>query len=171
MGHPGNMLLSVQDRLIEMGGAPPLGHVEAESGRERFRRCAGHGVLPGAEGRQQVPVPVKGQVSMHHGGDAHGFGPQFSCIRLQCFHGRPEARPGFLQGIGPDAVFQSALPGVVPGGHGAESPVHQGGFDAGGAQLHAQHRILPFHHANPPFSAVLNMFIVPAAYPVCKPQV
>ena len=70
MGRLAYVGFAVQNGLIEMGRAPALGNVEGKRLRQLCRRSGG-GVAPGAEGGEQVPVPVKGQIPVHHAGDPH----------------------------------------------------------------------------------------------------
>ena len=72
MGHLAYVGFAVQNGLIEMGRAPALGNVEGKRLRQLRRRRSGGGVAPGAERGEQVPVPVKGQIPVHHAGDPHG---------------------------------------------------------------------------------------------------
>ena len=134
MGDLAHVGLTVQNGLIQVGDAPPLGHVELEQLGELLRRVGGDGVLPGAEGHQQVPVLVKGQIAVHHAGDAGG-GQAFPVLQLAEY--LAQALPGVRQVIGPDAVVIGALPLKVPGLHGGKALVDDHALDAGGAQLHA----------------------------------
>ena len=72
MANPGHMGLAVQHRLIQVGNGPSLRNVKAEFLGQPGGSLGSDGILPGAEGHQQVPVFVKGQVAVHHGGHAHG---------------------------------------------------------------------------------------------------
>ena len=111
----GDMLLTIQNCLIQVCDAPSLGDIESEQLRQFLRGRAGNGVLPGSEGGQQLPVPVEGQVAMHHGADAHGL----HVFRiLNTGYGSPEPLPDRSQVIGPDSVRLGAGPGIVPGGKG-----------------------------------------------------
>ena len=134
VGDLADMGLAVQDGLIEVGDAPTLGHVELKELCELLRRIGGDGILPGAEGHQQVPVLVKGQVAVHHAGDAGG-GQTLPVLQLGEY--LTQAPPGIGQVIGPDAVIIGALPLKVPGLHGGKALVDDYAFDTGGAQLHA----------------------------------
>ena len=73
MGDLRNMLLTVQNRLIQVGNAPALGDIEAKEGRQFLRCLSGNSVLPGSERNQQIPVLVKSQIAVHHGGNAHSL--------------------------------------------------------------------------------------------------
>ena len=60
VGDPGNMGLTVQDSLIQMGNAPALRNVKAKEGGQFLRGLSRDGILPGAEGRKEIPVLVEG---------------------------------------------------------------------------------------------------------------
>ena len=131
-----HMGLLVQHRLIQVGDGPTLGNVEAKQLRQLPGGLGGDGVLPGAEGHQQVPVFVEGQVAVHHGGHAHRGNV------LPVLHtgdGGLQALPDLLQVIGPDAVHEVTFPGVVPGGHRVVALVDGNRLDPGRAQLKAQY--------------------------------
>jgi hypothetical protein len=66
------VIFTVQDRLVEMGDAPPMRDVVAEYVTQSFSGVAGVGVAPSTEGCQQFAVGVQGQVAVHHGRDAEG---------------------------------------------------------------------------------------------------
>ena len=141
---PGQVGFPVQDGLVEMGHAPPLGNVEAEGFGQGFGRPAGGGVAPGAEGHQQRPALVKGQVAVHHGRNAQAaHGGQRGAVAGA--HVGGQGGPGRLQPgpdggfrIGPDAVFQPVFPGIVPLGQRGVVGAHQHRLDAGGAELDAK---------------------------------
>ena len=75
MGDLRHMGFPVQHRLIQMGDGPALGDIEVKDLRQLPGGLGGDGILPGPEGHQQIPVLVKGQVAVHHGGDTHGGNP------------------------------------------------------------------------------------------------
>ena len=75
----------------------------------------GHGVAPGAERNQQVPVFVKGKVAVHHGGNTDAAHDR-KCCAVLCLHGGHQRRigglhtlPDFFQGVCPDAVLQAVF--------------------------------------------------------------
>ena len=144
-----DMRLTGADSMPEVRDRPALRDVEAEQLRQLRRLFARHGVLPGAEGREQIPVLVKGQIAVHHGRDAH-------CIHGDLAEGaqcRAKAAPGLLEVIGPDAVAEVALPGVVAGGDRAEGLVDQDGLDTGRAEFDTKrmsHIMSPFEPAFSP---------------------
>ena len=127
------------------------GDVKAEQPGQLLRGLAGDGVAPGAELRQLIAVLVKGQVAVHHGGNAHGphrgqrDAELVLHVPIQIGVAGLEAGVDILHGVGPDSVFQPILPVVAAGGHGDVVFVQQHRFDAGGAQLNAQNRVFPFH--------------------------
>ena len=147
----GNVRLVVQNGLIQVGDGPPLGDVEAEGLGQLGSGVGGNGILPGAEGHQQIPVFVKGKVAVHHGGNAHGG------YRFPVFHagnGGLQALPDLVQRVGPDAVHKGAFPSVIAGGNGIVLCVDGNSLDTGGAQLEAQnsfihHEILPHSYQIP----------------------
>ena len=55
-----------------MGDRPALGDIEGKERGELFGGLAGNGVAPGAKFRELFPVPIKGQVTVHHRGHADG---------------------------------------------------------------------------------------------------
>ena len=137
------MLFPVQDGLVQMGHAPPLGNVVTEQLGEFLGRRAGNIVAPGAEGGQQLPLPVKGHIAVHHTADAQG---------RQLFQGHPvflldplgqvsitalKPLPHLRQAVGPDAIHQMVFPVKAALGQDLPFPVDQHRLDAGGAQLDA----------------------------------
>ncbi|MPN43106.1 hypothetical protein SDC9_190665 [bioreactor metagenome] len=124
IGKAGNMLLSVENRLLQMGNAPALGNVELKQLRQLRRGLSGGGILPGAEGREQFPRLVEREVAVHHGGKAHtaNGGQRYAVlpphILRQIPITVPQAAPYFLQRIGPATVFIGAFPVVAAGGDG-----------------------------------------------------
>ena len=73
MGDPGNVFFPIQNRLIQMGNAPPLGDIETKQSGQFRRGLSCDRILPGAEGNKEIPVLVKGQIAVHHGGDTHSL--------------------------------------------------------------------------------------------------
>ena len=72
MGDLRHMGFPVQHRLIQMSDGPALGDIEVKGLRQLSGGLGGDGILPGPEGHQQIPVLVKDQIAVHHGGDTHG---------------------------------------------------------------------------------------------------
>jgi hypothetical protein len=64
---PSDMILTVQDRLIEMGDALSMGDVVPELGTQTLGGLAGVGVALGPKRRQQLAVGVEGKIAVHHG--------------------------------------------------------------------------------------------------------
>ena len=147
---PGQVLLPVENGLIQMGHAPPLGNVEAQERGQLLGRRTGDGVAPGAEGHQQVPRPVKGQVAVHHGGDAdaaHGGQRQAEFalhIGGQRRIGGLQPVENFLLRIGPDPVIQLVLPGKIPLGQRGEIRPDEHRLDAGGAKFQPEGAFFKF---------------------------
>ena len=132
---------AVQYSLIQMRNGPTLRDVEAEFRRKLLGCLAGHGVLPGAERSQQVPVLVEGQIAVHHAGNAHGRNGagQFAEVA----NGGAQAGLHILHMIRPDAVFQTAFPCVITAFDNAVLAVDQDGLDARGTELNS--KIILFH--------------------------
>ena len=123
----------IQDGLIQMRHRPALRDIEAKGLREPVRRLAGHGVLPRAERGKQVPVLIKGQIAVHHTGNAHrgNFARQFAEVPERGL----QAGLHLVHVICPDAVFKSALPRMIPSLYDLPFAVQQNGLDAGRAEL------------------------------------
>ena len=151
VGEPGQVVLLFQHGLVQMGDAPALGDVEIKQRRQLLRRFAGHGVAPGAEFRQRLPILVEGQIAVHHGADAHGpHGGEgraefFLHVALEVRKAMPHAVLYVFHGVGPHAVQQAVFPFVAAGGDGDVLFIQQHRLDAGGAQLQAQNRFFQIH--------------------------
>ena len=141
MADLGDVGLVIQNGLIQVGNGPPLGDVKAEALRQLSGSVGGNGILPGAEGHQQIPVFVKGKVAVHHGGNAHGG---YGVPIFHAGNGGFQALPDLIQRVSPDAVYEGAFPGVIAGGNGVMLGVDGNGLDAGGAQLKTQNSFI--HH-------------------------
>ena len=144
MGNLGNVGFLVQNGLVKVGDGPPLGDIEAEQGCQFRRRLPRDGVLPGSEGRQQVPILVESKVAVHHGRNTHGA---YILPTLHPGQGGLQALPHLVQAIRPDAVFVAGRPDVVPGGHRGMLSIDGHRLDAGGAQFDAKAKF--FHGAQP----------------------
>ena len=134
MGNFRDKGLPIQYCLIQVGNRPALGNIKAKAGRELFRRFRRHGILPGAERGQKLPVPVERQQAVHHGADAHDGN---AVPIFDTGNGRFQAGPGILQGVSPDAVFKRTFPGIIPGGNRREGFVDGYRLDTGGAQFNS----------------------------------
>ena len=132
---------AVQNGLIQMRNGPALWDVEAEFCRKLLGGLAGHGVLPGAERCQQVPVLVEGQIAVHHAGNAHGRNSSRQLAEVA--DGGAQAILHILHVIRPDAVFQTAFPCVVTALDDAVLAVDQDGLDARGTEFNS--KIILFH--------------------------
>ena len=144
-GELGQMRFAVQDGLVQVRNAPALGNVKAQQRGQLFGCGTGHGVAPGAEFAELAAVFVKGQVAMHHGGNAKA-GELGELRAVLCFYVRFErgvgilnAAPDVVHMIGPNAVFKAVFPGVVAGGDGRVVRADEDSLDTGGAKLDAQH--------------------------------
>ena len=142
-----NVRLLVENRLIKVGHAPPLGDVEMEQFRQRRRCLPGDGVLPGPEGNQQVPILVKGQIAVHHGGHTDG-GDALSVFNAG--KDRFQTCPDLIQTVGPDSIFIAGGPDVVPGGDRAVILIDGQRLDPGGAKFDPKACI--FHIYVPPLT-------------------
>ena len=127
---------AVQDGLIQVRGGPALRDVEAEGLGQLVRGLAGHGVLPGAEGREQVPVFIKGQIAVHHAGDAHrgDLARQLAEVADR----RAQALLHVFHVVRPHAVFQTAFPGIVAAFYDRMLLVKQHCFDPCRAEFDAE---------------------------------
>ena len=117
-----------------MGNAPALGNVEVEQFRELRGGLGSDGILPGAEGSKQIPFLVKGQIAVHHTGNAHG------CDTFPVFNagqGRFQPCPNLIQVISPDSVFVSAGPGIITARYGIVFFINGNRLDSCGAKLDA----------------------------------
>ena len=139
-----HMVLAVEHRLIQVGDAPTLGDVILQKFGQPVGGRAGDSVAPGAEGGQLTAPGVKGQVAVHHAGDAHRphSGKRHAVAGLhvggQGGKGRLHPRPNVLQTVSPNAVFQPVFPGMIPAGDGRVIRANQHRLDAGGTQFDAQ---------------------------------
>ena len=146
-----HMLFAVQGGLIQVRDRPALRNIEAEFSAQRLGGLAGHGVLPCPERRQQVPVLIKGEIAVHHAGDAHGgnltrqLAEILNCGAKACLH--------LVHVVCPDAVFQTAFPGIVAALYDLVRFVEQNGLDAGRAELNAEKIV--FHACTSVFIFVL----------------
>ena len=140
-----HMLFAVQHRLIQVGDGPALGNIEAQQLSQLGSGGTGHGVAPGAEFTDLLAILVKGQVAVHHRRHAEGSDlGQFHIVlglhvRRHVGISVLNAGPHIVQVVGPHAVLQAVLPGVIAGSDGGVVFADQHSLDAGGAQLNAQH--------------------------------
>ena len=140
----GQMLFFVQHSLVQVGNAPALGDVEAERRSQLLGRCAGDGVAPGAERHQQFAVGIKGQVAVHHGGNANAAHlGQGAAVFLLYIGGKGgvstlQALPDLFQWVGPDAVVQLVFPGIIPLCQRGMLRADQHCLDAGRAEFDAE---------------------------------
>ena len=111
-----DMRFLVQYGLVEVGNAPALGNAELKQVREFLRGLPGHGVAPGAEGREQMVVLVEREVAVHHPTEADGAnGLERDAVLLMDFGVEPaiaflQACPNIFEVIGPHAVFVAVFP-------------------------------------------------------------
>ena len=119
MGHLAYVGFAVQNGLIEMGRAPALGNVEGKRLRQLRRRRSGGGVAPGAEGGEQVPVPVKGQIPVHRRpGRPAGLSPQPPVPPAAAPHRGGGRRRPDRRGSGPSGGTPAPRHSVLPPGGG-----------------------------------------------------
>ena len=115
------MGLFFEHRLIKMRDAPSLRDVEAKEPGELFGGLSRDGVAPGAEGDEQLSVFVKGQIAVHHRGDAQRahMGQRLAKLFLHVFFqisvAALQALVNLLERIGPDAVREAVFPAVAAG--------------------------------------------------------
>ena len=115
---------AVQHRLIQVRDAPSLRNVEAKKPGQLLRGARGSGIAPGAEGRQQLALFVKGKIAVHHRGNAHRAQLGQLCaillfhIMLEVADRGLHARPDLVQAVGPIAALIAVFPAVAAGGNG-----------------------------------------------------
>ena len=160
-----HMLFAVEHGLIQVRNAPALGNVEAQQLSQFSCSRAGHGVAPGAETCQLLAVLIKGQIAMHHGGHAKAgqlgqLGAKLGLhVLLQVGISILYAGPGFLQGVGPHAVHQRILPGVVAGCDRRMIFANQHSLDTGRAQFNTQDRLAAQNEIFHRFIHLLYLFL------------
>ena len=140
---------AVQDGLIQVRGGPALRDVEAEGLGQLVRGLAGHGVLPGAEGCEQVPVLIKGQIAVHHAGNAHGR--DLARQLAEILDGRAQALLHVFHVVRPHAVFQTAFPGIVAAFYDRMLLVKQHCLDARRAEFDAEKILFHTCHLKNPY--------------------
>ena len=143
-GDARRMLLGVEDRLVQVRDRPAQRNVEAEETGELIGRTPRVGVAPRAERREQVVVGVKGEVAVHHRGDADraisrgGGVVPLAHVSDQGGVGTLQAGDDLVKGVGPQAALQMVLPPVAAGGEHLVVGADQDGLDAGRAELDAE---------------------------------
>ena len=136
--------LARADRLVEVGDGPAKGDVDAEELGQLGRGLGGVGVAPGAELGELAPFRVEGQVAVHHPGDADGaVGGRREPVLVahvvdQRRVGAAQPRADLVEGVGPQAVVEVALPAVRARGEDLVVRSDQNGFDAGGAEFDSE---------------------------------
>lgn len=145
------MRFPVQHGLIQVGNTPALGNIEAKQGSQLFRGLFRHGISPGPELRQLVSLCVKGQIAVHHTGNANGphlpdgLAEALLNLPLQVRVTGPESLIDLVHGIGPDPIDQLVFPGKAAGSQRPEISVHQHCLDSGRTQFNTEDRILQLH--------------------------
>jgi len=145
-GDPADMCLFVQNGLTQMGDAPSLRNVEPEQCGKLLRRRSRARILPGAERRQQISVPVERKIAVHHGGNAQASDrPQFGPVLLpnvlrEVPEAVPQAVPGPGKVVGPVPVFVGVDPVVAAGRSHFKILGNQHRLDLRRAKLDAQFR-------------------------------
>ena len=143
-GDARRMLLGVEDRLVQVRDRPAQRDIEAEETGELVGRTPRVGVAPRAERREQVVVGVKGEVAVHHRGDADGaVGGGGDVVALahvshQGGVGALQAGDDLVKGVRPQAALQMVLPPVAAGGKHLMVGADQDGLNAGRAKLDAK---------------------------------
>ena len=116
---PTDVVLTVQNRLEQVGDAPAVGDVVAERLAQLLGGLAGVGVPPRAERRQQRIVGVEREVAVHHGGHAerpHRGQLDAVAIAYVLSEGGVallKAGPDRLQRVRPQTVHELVLPVVA----------------------------------------------------------
>ena len=147
ISHLADVLLLVEHGLVEVGDGPAFRNVVLEEFRELLMSFGCVGVLPSAEWDKQLAVLVKGEVAVHHGGEADvPHMGQF--LAVSGFHVAGhlgvcglQARPDLLLGVAPQAVFQMAGPAVIAGGDGVVFVIDKHRLDSGRSEFDAQARL------------------------------
>ena len=144
-----DMVFSVQNRLIQVRDRPALRNIEAEFSAQRLGGLAGHGILPGAERCQQIPVLIKGQIAVHHAGDAHrgDLARQLAEVADR----RAQALLHVFHVVRPHAVFQTAFPGIVAAFYDRMLLVKQHCFDPCRAEFDAEKILFHTCHLKNPY--------------------
>ena len=144
MGDLGHVLFAVQDSLIKVSNAPPLGYIEPESFGKLRRRLLGNGVSPCPERNEKLILLVERHIAVHHSGDTHcavGFGDNavllFYIFSKSCITVLQSA--GYiLKGVRPHSVFVAVLPFVAACRYRHKSIVCQHCLYSGGTKFDSE---------------------------------
>lgn len=128
------MLLAVKQCLIKKSDTPPLRNIEVKSRCQLLRRLRSDGVLPCTERYQQISVPVKRNVSVHHAGNANRI-KVFAAERCK---GGFQTFPHLVDRICPYSIDILALPCITAFTYEGKSFVYLDGLYAGRAQFYAE---------------------------------
>jgi hypothetical protein len=144
VGQPADVLLTVEDRLVQVGDAPPVRDVVPELRAQPLGRRAGVGVAPRAERREQLVAGVEGQVAVHHRGHAQrAHGGELDAVPLVDVRGQRRVAllqpgPDGLEGVRPHPVHELVLPVVAADRQRLVVRSDQHRFDPGRAELDPQ---------------------------------
>ena len=138
-----HMLFFIQDRLIKVCNGPSLRNVEVEQFAQFLRSFLCDRVSPGAEFAELPVVFVKGQIAVHHGGNADRPGSCQHCvilvqhILLELGKAVLQAVSHVLKGIRPYAVFKAVLPCVIALGQHLVVSADHNSLNSGGAEFYS----------------------------------
>jgi hypothetical protein len=141
VGQAADVVFTVQDRLVQVGDAPPVGDVVPKLRTQPLGRLTGVGVPPGTEWRQQLVVGIEGQIAVHHRG--HAECPdcgQLDAVPLPDVGGQRgvtvlQPVPHGLERVRPHPVHELVLPLVAADGERFMIWSDQYRFDPGRAKL------------------------------------
>ena len=145
VGQPRQVRLVLEDRLVEVGHAPALGHGEVQRLGQQPARRAGDVVPPCPERHEQLALVVEGDVAVHHRADAHRRDlPQVHAVPGADVgdEGRVGGRETALDvgdRVRPDAVLEPVLPRVRARRERRRVGCDQRRLDARGAELDPEH--------------------------------
>ena len=165
-----HVLFLIQDGLIQMGNAPPLGNVKAKQGRKLLYCLSRHGVSPGTEGNKKLAVLVESHVSVHHAGKADGAKPcdGNAILLLYVLNKRGVAilQPllNVIHAIRPDLILKTIFPVTHSHGNGLMRFIHQNSLDPGRTKLNSKYRssgnncVLCSFHIHPSLFCLLGYY-------------
>ena len=145
VGQPRQVRLVLEDRLVEVGHAPALGHGEVQRLGQQPARRAGDVVPPCPERHEQLALVVEGEVAVHHRADAH----RRDLAQVHAVPGADVGDEGRIGGretaldvgdrVRPDAVLEPVLPRVRARRERRRVGCDQRRLDARGAELDPEH--------------------------------
>ena len=117
-GDPGNVGLALEDRLVQVGDAPALGHAEVQRGRQFGTGLPGVRVAPRPERHEELAGRIQGQIAVHHPADPDGGDPlqprPMAHLNVLGKRGKRvgQAGPNVRHVVGPQPVAELVLPGM-----------------------------------------------------------